>query len=99
MYEKVGKVISLYSSKPLDKKFAINVQAQVDALSKASFLEVTGGNRGFINSYTGDKATNKKYDDLNFRHIGEEEYKLRISYFILKQASVNANIELQRALY
>ena len=72
MYEKVGEGDFTVLIKTLGQK--ICVQAQVDALSKASFLEVTGENRGLIYSFTGDKATDKKYDDLlNFRHIGEEE--------------------------
>lgn len=52
------------------------------ALSNAGFLE-TKDNRGLINPFTGEKAQDDKYRHLmSFRQIGEEEYKLRISYFI-----------------
>ena len=61
------------------------------ALSKASFLEVTTTNRGLVNWFTGDEATTQqKHDPLNCRNIGQEEYQLRISFFILREPSVRA---------
>ena len=88
-----SKVIvqSVFSSKPMDQKFEINVLSQINALSKVSFLAATEVNRGLINFFNGTEATNQQHHDLlNFRHIGEEEYKLRVSYCILKEPSVKA---------
>ena len=63
----------------------------MNALSKVSFLAVAEINRGLINFFSGTEATNQQhYDLLNFKHIGEEEYILRLSYFILKEPSVKA---------
>ena len=63
------------------------------ALSKVSFLPLAEVKRGLLNLFNGAEATNQQdYDLLNFRHIGEEEYKLRISYTcsILKEPSMRA---------
>ena len=44
-----------------------------------------------INPLTKTQASvEQTYDLLNFRHIGEKEFLLRIAYFILKVPSVNA---------
>lgn len=91
LFRKTVTVQTVFSSKPVDKKFEDNVQCQINALSKVSFLTLTEVNRGLTNYFTGTEATNQQhYDLLNFRHIGEEEYKMRISYFILKEPSVKA---------
>ncbi len=82
-----------FSSKPMDQKHKNNVQSQIKALCKVSLLPLTEVNRGLMNLFNGTEATvQQHYDLLNFRHIGEEEYKLRISYNILKQPSVKAPI-------
>ena len=65
--------------------------AQVQALTNASLFEVNVTNRGLINPFTNITALDQKHHDLlHFRMIGEEDYKLRISYFILNKASVKA---------
>ena len=82
-------ICSVYSSKHLDEKNEMNIQAQMNALSEVSFFEIT--NCGLINCFTGNKATEQNHHDLlNFRKIGEDEYKMRISYFVLRQPSVKA---------
>ena len=82
----------MYSIWKSDKKHEINnVTAQVQALTNASLFEVNVTNRGLINPFTNITALDQKHHDrLHFRMIGEEDYKLRISYFILKKASVIA---------
>ena len=89
--DRKGTTKSLYSIKALDKKIETNIQSQISALSKASFLDTGGKNRGLINPFTGEKAENLKYHHLlNFRNIGDTEYQLRISYFNLQTPSTNA---------
>ena len=47
--------------------------------------------RGLLNLFTGARAVGQSYTDLlNFREIGREEYLIRISYFILRNPSVQA---------
>ena len=85
------RISSLFSVKPNDKINEKNVQTQLHALEKANLFDTERRNCGLVNYFTNDKATEKKYHDLlNFRKIGEEEYQLRILYFILKQPSVKA---------
>ena len=61
------------------------------ALNKVNFFEVVDHNRGLANHFTKVKASDENLKDLlNFRKIGEEEYQLRIRYFLLKQPSIEA---------
>ena len=88
---KSDEVTSMYSAWKSDKKHEINVTAQVQALTNSSLFEVNVTNRGLINPFTNITALDQKHHDLlHFRMIGEEDYKLRISYFILNKASVKA---------
>ena len=90
-FTKTAVIRSVFSFKPVDKIFEYNVQSQMKALSKVSFLPLAEVSRGLLNLFNGAEATNQQhYDLLNFRHIGEEEYKLRISYSILKEPSMRA---------
>ncbi len=61
------------------------------ALSNVAFFDVPKTNRGLTNIFTSIKATDQnRYDLLNFRSIGEDDYKLRVRYYILKEPSVKA---------
>lgn len=87
----IQTVTSIYSTKVMDKKIEANILTQIDAISKASLLEVKEDNRGLINPFTGEKAKDVKHQHLlNFRNIGETEYKMRIAFFILQTPSTNA---------
>ena len=58
-------------------------------LKMSCFFLTNRENGELVYYFTKEQATDQKYYDLlNFRKIGEKEYQLRISYFILKlQAS------------
>ena len=87
--KKSDEVTSMYSARKSDKKHEINVTAQVQALTNASLFEVNVTNRGLINSFTNITALDQKHHDLlHFRMIGEEDCKLRVSYFILNKKLV-----------
>ena len=89
-FRKMTTVQTVFSS-ILNLKIMYNLKG-----SKVSFLEATELNQGLINYLNGAEATNQQhYDLLNFRRIGEEEYEMRISYFILKEPSVKAPNALQ----
>ena len=67
------------------------MSAQIQAKNNSSLLEVTQHNRGLINPFTDKTAFTQQFHDLlDFRHIGQQEFLLRISYFILKVPSVKA---------
>ena len=75
----------------VDKKIEVNIQAQIKAISKASLLELSERNRGLVNVFTKDMAEGLKHDHLlGFRQIGEKEFHLRISCYILKTPSTAA---------
>ena len=89
--QQIQTITSIYSARAMDKKIEGNIVAQIDAISKASLLEVKEDNRGLINPFTGEKAKDVKHEHLlNFRNIGETEYKMRIAFFILQTPSTNA---------
>ena len=88
---KVTKAWEVYFSSKSEKIHQKNVSAQIQAINNSSLLEVTQHNRGLINPFTDKTAsTQQSHDLLDFRHIGQQEFLLRISYFILKVPSVKA---------
>ena len=88
---KVTEAWEVYFSSKSEKIQQKNVIAQIQAISNNSLLEITKHNRGLINPFTNKTAsTQQSHDLLNFRYIGQQEFLLRISYFILKQPSVKA---------
>ena len=90
------KVLSAYSIHNLDKKFEVNVQCQMEAIAKVSLLDIPPEERPkreLHNPFTRVKASPENSSDLlNFRKIGEEKFRLRISYYILREPSVQAPI-------
>ena len=80
---------SVFSSKDCDKKSKRNVNAQLRAITASSLFETSEQQRGLFNPFTNERAHDQKHHDLlNFRRIGQQEYLLRIYYFILKNPSV-----------
>ena len=77
----------------MDKKFEVNVQCQIEAIAKVSLLDIPpeeGPRCELQNPFTRVKATPENSSDLlNFRKIGEEKFRLRISY---REPSVQAPI-------
>ena len=62
----------------------------MSAIMSSSLLSTIECTRGLVNPFTNVKAQDQtSHDLLNFRRIGEEEYLIRISYFTLRNASVN----------
>ena len=85
------EIKSVFSSKPSDNKLEQNIKAQMSAILSSSLLNTSESARGLVNPFTNAKAQDQtSHDLLNFRRIGEEEYLIRISYFTLRNASVNA---------
>ena len=63
----------------------------VQAIKSSSMLDPDADQQGLLNLFIKDSAIGQTYNDLlNFRKIGEEEYLIRVSYFILKNHSVRA---------
>ena len=88
---KLLTVESPFSLNRNDHKFEQNVKVQVETIQSSSLFETTIKNRGLFNPFTNQKATQQQsHDLLNFRQIGQEDYELRIAYFILRQPSVEA---------
>ena len=84
-------ITSSFTSKSDDKKYELNVQAQISAIKVYSLFPVEGSNRGLVNPFTKKVASPSQSSDLlNFRSIGQKEFLQRINSFILKQPSVNA---------
>lgn len=82
---------SPFSSKNSDYKFIQNVQVQMNLIDSHNLFIVCDENRGLLNPFTSKVANKEQFHDLiNFRSIGEKELFLRISYFILKNPSVQA---------
>ena len=78
----------MFPSKDCDKKSKRNVNAQMHAITASYLFESSEQQRGLFNPFTNRRAHDQKHHDLlNFR-IGQQEYLLRISYFILKNPSV-----------
>jgi len=84
-------VTSPFTTRSNEKKFMANVQSQLRVVQQANVFNILSKNRGLYNPYTSTVATPAQaHDLLNFRKIGEEEFHHRISFYILKQPSVEA---------
>lgn len=82
---------TIFTTNPNDNKSEQNIRSQMCALETNSLLETTEENRGLVNPFTSTQASAVQSNDLlNFRKIGEQEFLLRISCFILKEPSVKA---------
>ena len=88
---KDNTINSPFSSDSNDYKFEQNVLAIMHTINRKSLLDVTIDNRGLLNPFSGKQATpQQSHDLLHFRTIGQQEFLLRVAYFILKQPSVQA---------
>lgn len=85
------KVPSIFSSNDSDKKHKTNVKAQIAALKRSCVFDSHAHRCGLLKTFTGARAVGQSYNDLlKFREIGKEEYLIRISYFILRNPSMQA---------
>ncbi len=84
-------ITSPFSSTSNDKKYEMNIKAQISALHVNALLPVDGSPRGLVNPFTSKDATIQQSNDLlNFRSLGQKDFLQRISFFTLRQPSVQA---------
>ena len=90
---------SILSIDARDRKYASNIEAQINLLNSAQNLPLQSTNCELINPFTNKKATpQQQHDLLQFRHIGQEEFEKYVAYYILKQASVHPPQRMKRLL-
>ena len=82
--------ISILTSDPKSKKSIANRLAQVCLMVSKQFLPVNTATHELSNSFSMKPATpSQQHDLLQFRNIGQEEYKKYVEYYILKKVSVH----------
>ena len=89
--EKKNSITTPYTTNSNDFKTEQNVNAMVSLLQEAEIFTMVEKNRGLVNKFTKKEANAvQQHDLMNFRLIGQQEYKQRISAVILKNPSVGA---------
>lgn len=78
--QKTTSIESPLTTLPTDFKSEQNIHVQVSAIMKMGLLSITSENRGLVNVFTKKEANEvQKYDLLNFRAIGQQEFLQRIA--------------------
>lgn len=75
--KKKSAIISPFSSKPNDAKCELNICEQMKRIEKSGIFEITPDNRGLFSIGERQARESQQNDLLNFRSIGEREFKQR----------------------
>ena len=80
-----------YTNNKTHFKIEQNIRTQVVSILSSSLLELVNYNQGLQNVFAQQTASEEQHRDLlNFRTVGQEEYLLRVLYYILRVPSVKA---------
>ncbi len=84
-------IVPPFSKARADYKHEENIQVLSKLIHTKSVFKVPDRNRGLMNPFKDKVATPEQaHDLLKFRSIGQQEFLLRIRYYILKEPSVHA---------
>ena len=87
----------MLSSQPKDIKREQNVSSQIRLISDSGMLQYVSADRGLVNFFTMKSANAQQSDDmLNFRDIGQREFLIYISYYILNVPSTTGTLRKRR---
>lgn len=86
-----SSIVPPFSKARADYKHEENIQALSKLIHTKLVFKVPDSNHGLVNPFTDKTATPEQaHDLLKFRSIGQQEFLLRIQYYILKEPSVQA---------
>ena len=93
-------ITSIVDNSTVNKKVEENIRKMRSLISASNLFYTTTDNRGLVNTFNGEVASNEQSHDLiNARKMGQKDYENYVSHYILKQPSVsNAPVRRRRLL-